>query len=253
MSWNVNSIKMREARVLDLLTVHQPDVLCLQELKCEADKFPRTAIEALGYACAISGQKTYNGVALLSRHPITDVQVGFEAPSTTPPQARWLDASIQGVRVASAYVPNGQDIGTDKYAYKLNWLEKLRTYLEPRLNRSQWIIGGDFNVAPEDRDIHDPDLWSGKILCSDPERKSLQQLMALGLNDTFRTLHTEGGQFSWWDYRALGFPKNHGLRIDLLLASRSLAGHCTQATIERSYRKGPSPSDHAPVSAVFEL
>jgi exodeoxyribonuclease-3 len=248
-TWNVNSLKVRLPQLLDWLAATHPDIVCLQETKLEDTNFPRAEIEEAGYRVAFSGQKTYNGVALLAREPLLDVAVGnpFFADD---PQKRLLAATIDGVRVICAYFPNGQAVGSDKYAYKLAWLAALQQWLAEQLARyPSLVLAGDFNIAPDDRDVHDPQAWAGQILCSDAERQAFRELIGLGLKDSFRLFEQAPKQFSWWDYRMLGFQKNLGLRIDHVLLSEALATHCTAAGIDRDMRKRERPSDHAPVFA----
>jgi exodeoxyribonuclease-3 len=250
-TWNVNSIKMRQGRLVEFLKREKPNILCLQELKCVTEAAPTDEWLALGYHSAVLGQKTYNGVAVLSDAPITNVVRGLPTFESDP-SARFVLGQTHGISVASCYVPNGQEVGSDKYAYKLKWLQALKSFLEVALAKDPKIVlGGDFNIAPEDRDVHDPDFWRGKILFSDPEKAALKDLTRLGFEDTFRKHHSEAGLYSWWDYRSLGFPKNHGLRIDFVLAAQALAPNCTSARIDRDERKGQKPSDHAPVLAEF--
>ena len=249
-SWNVNSLKVRLPQLLDWLGTCQPDVVCLQETKLEDANFPRLEIEAAGYAVAFSGQKTYNGVALLSRHRLDDVTIGN--PHFPDPQKRLIAATTNGIRVICAYVPNGQAVGSEKYAYKLSWLAALAKWLEEEIAaHPQLAIAGDFNIAPDDRDVHDPTAWAGQILCSEAERTAFQKLLASGLRDSFRLFEQPEKSFSWWDYRMLGFQKNLGLRIDHILLSTPLADRCTTASIDREVRKRERPSDHAPVLAVL--
>lgn len=248
-TWNVNSVTARLERVRDFLQREQPDVLCLQELKCVDEKFPTEALSTFGYHIATLGQKTYNGVAVLSKQPLEVVEKGLDP---TDPQARFLVVRTYDTLVSSVYVPNGQAVGSDKYAYKLGWLEKLSAHLRQTYSpKEPFVLAGDFNIAPEDRDVHDPELWRGKILCSDAERAHLTELCSFGLHDTYRKHVQEGQKFSWWDYRMLAFPKNQGLRIDFVLASEPLYERCTGAEILRDERKGKLPSDHAPVRATF--
>lgn len=247
-AWNVNSLKVRLPQLLDWLPVAQPDVVCLQETKLEDHKFPRAEIEAAGYQVVFSGQKTYNGVALLSRSAPSDIVVGN--PRFADEQKRLIAATIDGVRVISAYVPNGQAVGSDKYAYKLAWLDALAGWIEDELRaHPQLVVAGDYNIAPEDRDVHDPAAWAGQILCSDAERAAFRRLLDLGLVDSFRCFAQPEKSFSWWDYRMRGFQRNLGLRIDHVLLSQPLAARCTAAGIEREVRKLERPSDHAPVFA----
>jgi len=251
-TWNVNSLKVRLGHVLDWLAAEKPDVFTLQETKTVDENFPVEQIEAAGYRAAFAGQKTYNGVATLSLAP--GEEIATELPGLDDPQRRILASTIDGVRVLNVYVPNGQEVGSDKYAYKLDWLEKLRGYVAAELSRHpRLVVLGDFNIAPEDRDVHDPEAWRGKVLCSDPERAALGALLELGLSDLFRLFDQEERLFSWWDYRMLGFRRNHGLRIDLILGSRSLAEACTSCSIDKEPRRRERPSDHTPVVAEFDL
>ena len=247
-AWNVNSLKVRLPQLLDWLGEQQPDVVCLQETKLEDVNFPQQAIADAGYAVAFHGQKTYTGVALLSRLGLDDVLCNN--PHFPDPQKRLIAATVQGVRVISAYVPNGQEVGSDKYAYKLDWLAALERWLAEELAQyPQLALAGDFNIAPEDRDVHNPASWAGQILCSDAERAAFRRLLALGLKDSFRLFEQPEKSFSWWDYRMLGFQKNQGLRIDHVLLSDALAARCSAAGIDREMRKRERPSDHAPVWA----
>lgn len=252
-TWNVNSIAVRLPHLLDWLKTNEPDVVCLQEIKCTDDRFPLKAIQEVGYQAEIFGQPTYNGVAILARQPITNVQKGFpgDAPDA---QRRLLAATVQGVRVINVYIPNGSEVGADKYYYKLDWLEKLHAFFTTDCSVNEpLVLCGDFNIAPEDRDIHDPIMWYGKILCSPPERAALQKLADWGLHDTFRQHHAKAGLFSWWDYRGGGFRRNHGLRIDHLWATPGLASQCSACLIDLVPRKLERPSDHAPVIAEFNI
>ncbi len=247
-TWNVNSLKIRLPQLLNWLAARQPDVVCLQETKLPDQDFPREAIAAAGYHFACSGQKTYNGVALLTREAPSDIVFGN--PLFPDEQKRLLTATVQGICVVSAYVPNGQAVGSDKYAYKLAWLDALARWLAERLAATpRLVLAGDFNIAPDDRDVHDPDAWAGQILCSDPERAAFRRLLDLGLKDSFRLFDQPEKSFSWWDYRMLGFQKNRGLRIDHILLSEPLAARCSAASIHREVRKLERPSDHAPVIA----
>lgn len=249
-TWNVNSIRARLPHVVDWLNAHSPDVLALQEIKIETDKFPLAEIEATGYRCIVEGQKTYNGVALLSREEGTDVQRGI--PDFADEQRRVLAATYGDVRVVDVYVPNGQAVGTDKYRYKLDWLDALTGYLAGELKRHEKLaVVGDFNVAPEDRDVHDPELWREQVLCSTAERDKLKALLGLGLKDAFRLFDQPEKTYSWWDYRELGFRRNRGLRIDLILVTEALAGQCSAVAIDKAPRKLERPSDHAPVVALL--
>ncbi len=246
-SWNVNSLNVRLPHLERWLADAAPDVVGLQETKLEDARFPDAALAALGYRSVFAGQKTYNGVALLARgRAIDDVQVGI--PGFDDVQQRVIAATVDGVRVVNLYVVNGQDVDTEKYAYKLRWLAAVRDWLaaehaaHPRL-----VVMGDFNIAPDDRDVHDPATWNGAhILTSDAERAALAALQALGLHDAFRLHHAEGGRFSWWDYRQAGFRRNLGLRIDLTLVSDALRAEAVAADIDREPRSWERPSDHAP-------
>lgn len=247
-TWNVNSLKVRLPQLLAWLSVEQPDVICLQETKLEDSRFPRQEIESAGYHVSFSGQKTYNGVALLARERPTDIVFGN--PFYLDPQKRLLAATVGDLCVVCAYVPNGQSVGSDKYAYKLAWLDGLTDWVADRLaDNPKLVLAGDFNIAPEDRDVYDPLAWTGQILCSAPERAAFQGLLKLGLHDSFRLFEQPEKSFSWWDYRLLGFQKNRGLRIDHILLSEALVGRCTTARICRELRKLERPSDHAPVTA----
>ena len=251
-AWNVNSLKVRLPHLLDWLSEQQPDALCIQETKLEDHNFPVSALEDAGYHAVFAGQKTYNGVALLSRHPIEEVSTGI--PGFEDPQKRVIAGTIRGLRIISVYIPNGQEVGSEKYAYKLDWLKALEAWLESELHRyPQLALCGDYNIAPEDQDVHDAKAWAGKILCSEAERGAFQRLQALGLRDSFRLFEQPEKTFSWWDYRMLGFQKNLGLRIDHILLSPPLAQHCIAAGIDRAPRKRERPSDHAPVWAEIQL
>ncbi len=251
-TWNVNSVKARLDRLRAWLAARQPDVACLQELKCTADAFPFLELEADGWHVAGAFQPTYNGVALLSRKPLLDVRVGLD-DGEDDPQARLVAATVDGVRTICAYVPNGQEMGSDKFAYKLRWLDRLAGYLRARHDPAQPLaLCGDFNIVPRDSDAHDAKAWNGTVLLNPEVRARLAALQEWGLRDVVAERHPEGGPFSWWDYRMLGFPKNLGLRIDLVLATADLAERCTDAFTDRDQRKGEKPSDHAPVFAVFE-
>ncbi|MFZ1390469.1 MAG: exodeoxyribonuclease III [Dokdonella sp.] len=249
-TWNVNSLNVRLPHVEQWCAQAMPDVLGIQETKLEDAKFPRAAIEARGYEVAFSGQKSYNGVAMLSRLPIEDVVT--DIPGLEDPQRRILVATIGGMRVANLYVVNGQAVGSEKYAYKLDWLDKVTRFLEVELrNDPRLIVMGDFNIAPDDRDVHDPVAWHEQILCSTPERNALKRLLDLGLSDSFRQFDDAAGKFSWWDYRQAGFRRDLGLRIDLVLASAPLIARASGASIDREPRSWERPSDHAP--ALLEL
>jgi len=249
-SWNINSLRKRQDRLSAWLETAKPDVVCLQETKCADDQFPVLALQAAGYHSAYHGEKSYNGVAILSKSKPREVRASL-CDEIADPQARVIAATIDDVRVFSIYAPNGQAIGSPAYDYKLNWYARLRDCVSKEKTTDR-IVCGDFNVAPEDVDVHDPDLWRGAIMCSAGERTAFRQLCDAGLSDTLRLHHQEGGLFTWWDYRMLSFPKNRGLRIDAILASDALAKKCAAAGIDREMRKGNEPSDHAPVWAEFE-
>ncbi len=249
-AWNVNSLKVRLPHLTDWLAQAAPDIICLQELKLEDAKFPRVELEALGYQCAFSGQKTYNGVAILSRTALSDISTGM--PGFADDHKRVIAATAAGVRVVCVYCPNGQSVGSEKYAYKLRWFAALKDYLTAEMARHPALaVAGDFNVAPEDRDVHDPKAWEGQVLVSESERAALQALTALGLKDSFRLFEQPEKSFSWWDYRMMGFRRNAGLRIDHVLVTAELARRCTASTIDKAPRKLERPSDHAPVIAEF--
>ena len=251
-SWNVNSLKVRLSQVIDWLDEHQPDVLALQETKTQDQHFPLADIEGTGYQAIYSGQKTYNGVALLTRHPVSQVMTDF--PNFNDPQRRILAATYGDVRIWNVYVPNGATVDSEKYAYKLAWLEQLHQILAEELKHyAQLIIVGDFNIAPQDCDVYDPASWEGHVLISPKERAALQKLHALGLQDTFRLFEQAEKSFSWWDYRANSFRRNLGARIDLILASDSLIRHCQSSFIDKQPRSLTKPSDHAPVVATFDI
>jgi exodeoxyribonuclease-3 len=250
-SWNVNSVVARRERLLAWLGKHQPDVLCLQELKSVDDGFPRAEVEALGYHVALHGQRTYNGVAVLSRTPIDDVRKNLD-DGEEETDARLLSVRVAETRVICGYVPNGQSLDSPKFVYKLSWLDRLRAYLGRHHRADESLaLCGDFNIAPEDRDVYDPEALREDVLCHPRVRDKWRALLDFGLTDTFRQHVEDAGKYSWWDYRMLGFPKGRGLRIDHLLATASLAARCTGAAIDREERKGKQPSDHAPAIAEF--
>ena len=249
-TWNVNSLKVRLPQVLQWLESNPVDVLCLQETKLTDDKFPQAEIEAAGYQVVFSGQKTYNGVAILSRHPIQDVQKNN--PLFEDAQQRIIAATILGMRIICAYVPNGQALDSEKYPYKLSWLASLQEWVKQEMDlHASLALLGDYNIAPEDRDVYDPAAWEGQNLVSPPERAALQALIDLGLSDSFRLFEQAEKSFSWWDYRMLGFQKNKGVRIDHVLLSAPLAKRCTACVVDRAPRKWEQPSDHAPVIATL--
>lgn len=251
-TWNVNSIRSRLDRLLAWLDAHRPDVLCLQELKATEDVFPLEAIQSAGYRAAVYGQKTYNGVAILSKTEPQDVRIGFD-DDVDDPQARLISADLAGIRVLSAYVPNGSTVGSDKYAYKLAWMQRLRDLLARQFDPSQpLVLCGDFNVARDDLDVANPEVWADSVLCVDEVRARLDSWLQWGLIDNFREQHPEGSVYSWWDYRRIAFPKNDGLRIDYVLATRPLADTRAATSVDREERKGQKPSDHAPVVSEFD-
>lgn len=250
-TWNVNSMNVREPHVIEWLQAHEPDILVLQEIKQVTEKFPAEALQAIGYHSIASGQKTYNGVAVISRTPAADPV--FDFPDLDDPQRRILASTVNGVRVIDLYIPNGSEVGSDKYAYKLGWLDSLRRFLEAELKiHDRLVVLGDFNIAPADADVHDPEKWGEAILCSPAERKALTDLYELGLSDVFRKFEHPEKTFSWWDYRAAGFRRNAGLRIDLILTSDSMTERCTASYVDKEPRGWERPSDHAPVVAEFE-
>ena len=257
-TWNVNSIRARLERLLAWLDTRRPDVVCLQETKVADDDFPVAELQAAGYAAAIFGQRTYNGVAILSRLGApTDIVRGF-GDEVVDPQSRFMvataDTPVGPVRVATVYVPNGGAVGTDKFSYKLEWMRRWKAWLEARATGGlPLVVCGDFNVAPEDRDVHNPVAWSGQVLCHPDERAALAAIRGCGFEDLFRRLNPDLTAFSWWDYRQLAFPHNHGLRIDHIYAPASIAARCRSVIIDRDARKGKLPSDHAPVIARLEL
>lgn len=246
-TWNVNSIRARLPRLLDWLGRVAPDVLCLQELKVADDEFPAFELEALGYRGVWHGQRTYNGVAILAREPLGDSATGFGSGAEDD-QARLIAATIGGIRFLSAYFPNGQTVGSDKWAYKLEWMDRLAHHLKTSYrSETPLVLCGDFNVAPEDRDVARPEEWGGSVLCQPDARAALDRIVAWGLVDAIRLHHEGPGPYSWWDYRMLAFPKGNGLRIDHIFITKPLVSRCTAAWVERNERKGKLPSDHAPV------
>lgn len=249
-TWNVNSLRVRLPQVLDWLQDNPVDVLALQETKLPDDQFPVEELRAAGFEAEFSGQKTYNGVALLTRSQPSDVVRGL--PGLEDEQRRFLAATVEGVRTVCVYVPNGQTVESDKYLYKLDWLARLRDYLAEELSRFPYLtVVGDFNIAPTDADVHDPAAWEGQVLCSAAERAALQALLDTGLEDSFRHFEQPPGQYSWWDYRAAAFRRNAGLRIDHVLVSKALGSQCTGCHIDVTPRRWQRPSDHAPVIAEF--
>ena len=250
-SWNVNSLNVRLPHVLAWCDGASPDILALQETKLTDDRFPVDELLEAGYQSVYSGQKTYNGVAILSRQPATDIVTDIDG--LDDPQRRILGATIGGVRIINLYVVNGSEVGSEKFSYKLHWLEQVTRWIAQEAQRHEkLIVLGDFNIAPDDRDVHDPESWHGKILCSDVERDALQGILDLGLVDTFRQFEQEEKTWSWWDYRMAAFRRNMGLRIDLVLASAVLAKVCSAAYIDKEPRRQDRPSDHAPAIAEFD-
>jgi exodeoxyribonuclease-3 len=250
-SWNINSLRKRQGRLFAWLEALKPDIVCLQETKCLDEQFPVLALQAIGYNAVYHGEKSYNGVAILSKSEPREVRASL-CDEVVDPQARVISAKIDNIRVYSIYAPNGQAVGSAAYEYKLRWYLRLCDCLAKE-NTVRLVVCGDFNVAPEDVDVFDPELWRGAIMCSDGERAAFRKLCDIGLRDTLRLHHQEGGLFTWWDYRMLSFQKNRGLRIDAIMASERLATKCTTAGIDRELRKGKEASDHAPVWAEFTL
>ena len=249
-TWNVNSIRARHQHVMDWLDARRPDVLCLQELKATRDDFPFDEVRDCGYEAAVFGQKTYNGVAILSRYPLANVREGL---GDEDPQARLISAEIEGLTILSAYFPNGGQVGSDKYQYKLEWIARLREQMKDRydLQSDRVALCGDYNVAPWDDDIGRPAEWRDSVLANDRVREALNDLASVGLQDVVRPFHPQGGVFSWWDYRGRGFERGNGLRIDHIYCTPALAERTIGAVVDRQERARPSPSDHAPVIAEF--
>ncbi len=249
-TWNVNSLNVRLPRLLAWLAAHRPDVVCLQETKLEDARFPHAELREAGYAAHAFGQKTYNGVALVVREGLAVADIATGLPGYADEQKRVIAATVAGVRVICAYVPNGQEVGSDKYAYKLAWCDAATAMLRDALAAHVHLaFCGDMNIAPEPRDVHDPAAWEGQVLFSGPERARFREWLSLGLVDSFRLFDQPPNTFSWWDYRMLAFPKNRGLRIDHVLLSAALTQRCKAVRIDRNERKGEKPSDHAPVIA----
>jgi exodeoxyribonuclease-3 len=254
-TWNVNSLKVRLPHLLDWLAEHAVDIVCLQETKLSDDKFPAAELQKAGYEAVFAGQKTYNGVAILSRGDTvgTASEVQANLPNFPDEQKRLIAATIAGVRVVCAYFPNGQAVGSEKYDYKLRWIAALNEWLRDELSRApQLALAGDYNVAPEDRDVHDPKAWEGQVLFSEPEKQAFRDLIALGLVDSFRMFEQPERSYTWWDYRMLAFRRKMGLRIDHILLSSTLAARCTQSTIDVEPRRREQPSDHAPVIVTLQ-
>ena len=251
-TWNVNSMNVRLPHVLEWLAANSPDVLVLQEIKQVTEAFPVDALREVGYESIASGQKTYNGVAVISKTLPVDPLTDF--PGFDDPQRRVLASTVNGVRIVDLYVPNGQSVGSEKFDYKLGWLAALHRFLEQEIARhDKLVVLGDFNIAPADEDVHDPEKWGEDILCSPQEREALGKLLDLGLTDVFRKFEQPEKCFSWWDYRAAGFRRNAGLRIDLILTSASMAANCIGSHVDKEPRAWERPSDHAPVVAEFDL
>jgi len=254
-TWNVNSLKVRLQHLLDWLGTHAVDVVCLQETKLPDDRFPVDLLQQAGYESVFTGQKTYNGVAILTRRATVGVATDVQAnlPDFPDEQKRLIAATVAGVRVVCGYFPNGQAVGSDKYDYKLRWIAALNEWLRGELARSpQLALLGDYNVAPEDRDVHDPKAWEGQVLFSEPERQAFRDLVALGLVDSFRLFEQPERSYTWWDYRMLAFRRKMGLRIDHILLSQALAARCTACTIDVEPRRLEQPSDHAPVIVTLQ-
>ena len=251
-TWNVNSMNVRLPHVLEWLAANEPDVLVLQEIKQQTDAFPVDALAEAGYASVANGQKTYNGVAVISRESPADAVTEF--PGFDDPQRRVLASTVNGVRVVNLYVPNGQEVGSEKYEYKLGWLAALHGFLQDELTRHEkLVVLGDFNIAPADEDVYDAEKWGDAILCSPLERKALADVLDLGLNDVFRKFEHPDKTFSWWDYRRAGFQRNAGLRIDLILTTAAMTNSCSASYVDKEPRAWERPSDHAPVVAEFDL
>lgn len=250
-TWNVNSLRVRLQHVINFLTEQQPDVLALQETKVEDKNFPASVFQELGYHVSFSGQKTYNGMATISKKTMTDIETVL--PQFDDPQKRLLATTIDNIRVINIYIPNGAAVDSDKYQYKLQWLNAFIAYAKDQLQRYEKVlICGDFNIAPEDGDVHDPIAWQGHVLVSEPERQAFRELINLGFKDAFRLWQKEAGHYSWWDYRQAAFRRNLGLRIDHILISELLAKNCTECIIDVAPRRLEQPSDHTPVVATFE-
>jgi len=250
-SWNVNSLRVRLPHVLDWIGEHQPDVLSLQETKTTDDRFPADEIREAGFEVCYAGQKTYNGVAIISKKTAQDMVT--DVPHLDDPQRRILGATIDGIRILNLYVVNGQEVGSEKYEWKLHWLEKVSDFIQSEMQQHEkFVVMGDFNIAPQDRDTYDPAIWKDRILCSEPERAALKRMMDFGLSDTFRLFDQQEGSFSWWDYRAAAFRRDMGLRIDLIFSSPAMTKACTAAYIDKEPRKRERPSDHTPVIAEFD-
>lgn len=250
-TWNVNSIRVRLPRLLAWLERRRPDVVCLQETKVVDEDFPIEEISALGYRCLTNGQKTYNGVAILSRGEAADPAFSLLGDELDE-ERRFLAATIEGIRVVNVYCPNGNEVGSDKFAYKLDWYRRLRRLLDSSMDpKTEVLVCGDFNVAPEDRDVWDAEQWRGQILFSEREKQAFRCVVDWGLTDALRMHHAESGLYTWWDYRAGAFNRDLGVRIDHVLVTPPLASRCAEVIVDRDERKGDKPSDHAPVIATF--
>jgi exodeoxyribonuclease-3 len=250
-TWNINSIRAREKRAKAWIAANQPDVLCLQETKVEDAGFPGALFDELGYQWAHLGQKSYNGVAIAAKHELVDVKRGF-GDGGDDTQSRFLVATVKGVRVCCLYVPNGQEVGHEKYVYKLEWLRRLRAWIAANTDAGVPLaLCADWNVAMTDLDVHDPAEWAGKIHFSEPERAAMNELLGAGFTDCYRARNPEGRAYSWWNYLGIAFFKDRGLRIDMILANAPLAARLVDCTIDRDARKGQDASDHAPVTATF--
>ncbi|SRR5579883_85921 len=251
-TWNINSIRVRLPHILEWLKTHSPDILALQETKVLDENFPLDEFKAAGFECHFSGQSAYNGVAVISKKTCADIVC--DIPNLSDPQRRILGLTYENVRIMNVYIPNGESITSEKYQYKLNWLNHLDAFLEAELKKfPQFVLLGDFNIAPEDRDTHDPTEWAGQVLCTEPERNAFKSFTAKGLSDCFRLKSQADQSFSWWDYRLNSFKRNRGMRIDHILASGQLAEKCTNCYIDSNPRGWERPSDHAPVIAEFDL
>ncbi|MGB8327310.1 MAG: exodeoxyribonuclease III [Steroidobacteraceae bacterium] len=251
-TWNVNSLRVRLPQLLEWLAANPVDVMALQETKLPDEDFPRAALEGAGYHVACSGQRTYNGVAVLSKHSLGSVLT--DIPAFADPQRRVLALTTGGARIVNLYVPNGEAPGSEKFAYKLRWLGALHGWIGAEARQHErLVVLGDFNIAPDDRDVHDPQAWVGSVHVSPQERAQLQALLAIGLVDVFRQFEQPPQTFSWWDYRQVAFRRNHGLRIDLILAHRALAPRCRSCRIDKAPRRLERPSDHTPVVAAFDI
>ena len=258
-TWNVNSLRARLEQVINWLEKHNPDVLCLQETKVADNLFPHEPLNAVGYSAVISGQKTYNGVALISRHPLEDIRIGFdgfleedEEAVVLSEQKRVISGCLGSLRILNLYVPNGASVDSKSYEYKLDWLDCLGRYVASVVEQGESLcMLGDFNIAPEDRDLHDPQQFKGHIMASDQEREALQVVLGQDLKDVFRRFHPEGGHWSWWDYRSGSWPRNQGLRLDHIYLTQDLHDTAKDCWIDRRQRSLPRPSDHVPV--VVEL